>query len=95
MLNYLSKKVKVIVDRSLGSKHPEHDIYYMLNYGYIPGTAAGDGEEIDAYILGEFKLLKEFEGTVIAVVHKKNNIEDKLVVPKYVNKHSREQIEAL
>lgn len=95
MLDYLSKKVKVIVDRPLGSKHPEHDIYYTLNYGYISDTIAGDGEEIDAYILGEFKQLKEFEGTVIAVVHRKNDIEDKLVVSKYVNKYSKDQIEAL
>lgn len=79
----------------MGSKHPEHDTYYTLNYGYIPDTTAGDGEEIDAYALDEIKPLKEFEGTVIAVVHRENDTEDKLVVSKYVNKYSKEQIEAL
>lgn len=27
-MDYLNKKVKVIVDRPLASKHPEHEIYY-------------------------------------------------------------------
>ena len=48
----LGKMVKVIVDRPLGSYHPEHkDMYYPVNYGYIEGILAGDGEEQDAYIL--------------------------------------------
>ena len=45
--------VKVIVDRPLGSFHPKYnDIYYSVNYGYIPGAIAPDGEEQDAYIFG-------------------------------------------
>ncbi|MEZ0536623.1 inorganic diphosphatase [Caldicellulosiruptoraceae bacterium PP1] len=92
MLEYLNKKVKVIVDRPLCSKQPEHEIYYLLNYGYIPNTISNDGEEIDAYIIGEFKPLKEFEGFVIAIIHRKNDIEDKLVVSKYPGKYSKEQI---
>jgi inorganic pyrophosphatase len=44
--------VKVIVDRPLVSRHPEHGFIYPVNYGYIPGTLTGDGEEIDTYILG-------------------------------------------
>lgn len=96
MLGYLSKEVKVIVDRPLGSIHPEHnDIYYTLNYGYIPNTVAGDGKEVDVYILGEFKPVEEFVGTVIAVVHRKNDIEDKLVVAKNPIKYSKDQIDAL
>ena len=27
-------------------------MYYPINYGYIEGTMAADGEEEDAYILG-------------------------------------------
>lgn len=31
--------VTVIVDRPIGSYHPEHpDLYYPVNYGYIKGT---------------------------------------------------------
>jgi len=42
--NYLNRKIKVIVDRPLGSMHPEHEIFYPLNYGYIPNTISGDGK---------------------------------------------------
>ena len=49
----LGNIVKVIVDRPLGSYHPKHkDIFYPINYGYIEGIIAPDGEEQDAYILG-------------------------------------------
>jgi len=67
----------------------------MINYGYIPDTISGDGEEIDAYIIGEFIPVKEYEGIVVAVIHRKNDNEDKLVVSKQPNKYSKEQIEAL
>lgn len=88
--------MRVVVDRPLGSRHPEHkNIYYTLNYGCVPGTASPDGEEIDAYIVGEFEPLREFTGTVIAIVHRKNDIEDKLVVTKFPGKYNREQIQAL
>ena len=61
--------------------HPEHrDLYYPINYGYIKGTLAGDGEEMDAYVLGVGQPVKEFAGRVIAIVHRKNDVEDKLVV---------------
>lgn len=95
MHNYLNKIVKVVVDRPLASKHPKHEIYYPLNYGYIPDTISGDGEEVDAYILGEFQPLREFEGIVIAIIHGKNDMEDKLVVGKYPHQYTREQIQAL
>jgi len=95
MREYLNKKVKVIIDRPLGSKHPDHEIYYPLNYGYIPNTVSGDGEEMDAYIIGEFEPLKEFEGIVVALIHRKNDVEDKLIVSKYPGKYSKEQIAVL
>ena len=95
MLEYLGKEVIVIIDRPMGSKHPTHDIYYPINYGYIPHTKAPDGEEIDAYIVGEFKPIKEFKGFVIAVVQRKNDCEDKLVVSAYKNRYTKEHIEAL
>ena len=46
----LGKTVQVIVDRPLGYVH--HGTPYPINYGYIPGVMAADGEEQDAYILG-------------------------------------------
>ena len=46
----LGTRVHVEVDRPVGYLHG--DILYPVNYGYIPGVIAGDGEAQDAYILG-------------------------------------------
>ena len=49
----IGEKVKVIIDRPLGTYHPKHkDIFYTVNYGYVEGVIASDGEEQDAYVLG-------------------------------------------
>ncbi len=73
--------IKVIVDRPLGSCHPNHkDIIYSVNYGYVPDVIAADGEEQDAYILGVENPIKEFIGKVIAIIHRIDDVEDKLVV---------------
>ena len=73
--------VTVLVDRPLGSEHPEHpDLIYPVNYGYIPGIMAPDGEDQDAYILGVDRPLKRFSGRVIAVIHRLDDVEDKWVV---------------
>ncbi len=84
--DYLTKNVRVIMDRPLGSKHPKHGFEYLTNYGYIPDTISGDGEELDAYVLGVDKPLTEFQGTCIAIIHRTNDDDDKLiVVPDGVN----------
>lgn len=81
MKNILGKTVKVIVDRPLGSVHPEHPhIYYPVNYGYVEGVFAPDGEEQDAYILGVDESVKEFTGKVIAIIHRYDDLEEKWVV---------------
>ena len=73
--------VTVMVDRPLGSYHPKHkDIYYPVNYGYIPGVMAPDGEEQDAYILGVNEPVSEFVGKVIAIIHRLDDVEEKWVV---------------
>ena len=77
----LGNIVKVVVDRPLGSYHPKHkDIYYPINYGYIEGIIAPDGEEQDAYILGVDVPVKEFVGKVIAIIHRDDDVEEKWVV---------------
>lgn len=73
--------VKVIVDRPIGTHHPKYeDMIYPVNYGYIPGVIAPDGEEQDAYILGVDVPVGEFVGKVIAIIHRMDDVEDKLVV---------------
>lgn len=91
---YLGKTVNVKIDRPLGSKHPKHSFIYLTNYGYIPNTISGDGEELDAYVLGEFEPLETFTGKVIAVIRRTNDNDDKLIVVKD-KEYSDEQIRAL
>ena len=77
----IGNSIKVLVDRPLGTCHPDHkDIIYSVNYGYVSGVIALDGEEQDVYILGVEKPIKEFVGKVIAIIHRIDDIEDKLVV---------------
>lgn len=92
---YLGKRVLVKMDRPMGSIHPNHGFVYPVNYGYIPGTVSGDGEELDCYVLGEFKPLDTFEGIVIAIIHRTNDNDDKLVVVNEGKNYSDEQIRAL
>ncbi len=76
----LGKKVEVTIDRPFGSRHPEHNFIYEVNYGYIDEIKAPDGECLDAYYLGEEKPLEKATGNCIAIIHRKNNDDDKLVV---------------
>lgn len=92
---YIGKFIKVVMDRPLGTIHPKHGFIYPVNYGYIPNTVSGDGEELDAYVLGEFKPLETFEGKVIAVIHRTNDDDDKLVVVGEEKNYTDEQIRAL
>lgn len=77
---YISQKVGIQIDRPLGSKHPDHGFEYPVNYGFIPNTMTEDGEELDAYVLGVAEAIESFTGTVIAMIHRINDNEDKLVV---------------
>ncbi len=77
----IGEMVRVVVDRPLGTYHPKHaDIYYPINYGYIEGLIAPDGEEQDAYILGVHEPVQEFVGKVIAIIHRFDDVEEKWVV---------------
>lgn len=76
----LGKHVSIVFDRPLGTKHPKHSFVYEVNYGYVPGVIAADGEELDAYFLGTQEPLVEASGKVIAIIHRENDDDDKLVV---------------
>ena len=85
--------VTVTVDRPLGSYHPEYkDMYYPINYGYIEGVIAPDGEEQDAYILGIDKPVERFTGKIIAIVHRYDDVEEKLVVCPADTSFNKEEI---
>ncbi|NBH74152.1 inorganic pyrophosphatase [Clostridiaceae bacterium] len=93
----IGKTVKVIVDRPLGSYHPDYkDMHYPVNYGYVEGIMAPDGEEQDAYILGVNKAVEEFTGKVIAIVRRLDDIEEKWVVaPRNLSFGEKEVVGAI
>lgn len=83
-IKWLGKTVTVTVDRPLGSSHPNYpDSIYTLNYGYIAGVIAPDGEELDAYVYGVYEPVDSFTGVVIAVIERLNDVENKLVVAPF------------
>ncbi|MHA3774238.1 inorganic diphosphatase [Verrucomicrobiota bacterium sgz303538] len=78
--DFIGQIVEVQIDRPLGSRHPEYGFEYPINYGFVAGQFSGDGEELDAYVLGVGKPLASFRGRCIAVIHRLNDKDDKLVV---------------
>ena len=79
--SFLGKIVHIDIDRPIGYVHKKetYTLTYPINYGYIPGVLGGDGEEIDVYLLGVDIPVEEFEAHIIAIVHRENDVEDKLV----------------
>ena len=79
--SYLGIQIDGEIDRPIGYVHTNGDktLTYPINYGYIPGVLGGDGEELDVYFLGEDQPVNTFSGKVIAIVHRADDVEDKLV----------------
>ena len=92
---FIGQTVEVKMDRPLGTRHPKHNFMYCVNYGYIPGTISGDGEELDAYLLGEFEPVTSAKGKVIAIIHRTNDDDDKLIISKDGTYYTDEAIKAL
>lgn len=87
--------VKVIVDRPLGSQHPQYkETYYPINYGFVEGIMAEDEEEQDAYILGVDVPVKEFVGKIIAIIHRYDDVEEKWVVVPRNMSYTKEEIKS-
>ena len=93
--DFLGQIVTAHMDRPLGSRHPRHGFIYTLNYGSVPGVLAPDGEELDVYVLSEFEPLAEFTGHCIAVIHRLDDDDDKLVLVGEGKSYTDEQISAL
>ncbi len=92
---FIGKTVDVQIDRPLGSSHPEQDLVYPVNYGYLPGVPGLDGEDLDAYVLGVDTPVKCFSGRCIAVIRRTDDPDDKLVVVPDGMKYTDEQIRDL
>ena len=93
--DFLNPTVLIQIDRPLGSRHPTHGFIYPVNYGYVPDTIAPDGEPIDAYVLGVFDPSETFTGRCIAIVHRLDDDDDKLIVVPEGRQFSDEQIQVL
>jgi len=90
---YLGKTVGVKVDRPWGSKHPKYNFTYDSNYGFVPGTLSPDGEELDVYVLGINEPIESFKGKCVAIIHRTNDDDDKLVIiPNEMDNISDEEI---
>ena len=87
------KIVDVVIDRPLGSKHPVYDLTYPINYGYVENVFSGDGKEQDCYVLGVDEPITHFKGKVIAIIHRKDDVEDKWVVAN--KSYTKEEIKKL
>ncbi len=79
--SYLGKTVDILIDRPIGYIHKKenYNLTYPINYGYIPGVLGGDGEELDVYLLGVDKPVTEYSAKIIGIVHRENDVEDKLI----------------
>jgi inorganic pyrophosphatase len=89
---FLGRVVRVEIDRPLGSRHPEWGFVYPVNYGFVPGVEAPDGEELDAYVLGISEPLEQFTGRCIAVIRRLDDDDDKLVLAPVGQDYSRDEV---
>lgn len=92
--SYLGKTVSIVIDRPIGYIHKkgEYSLTYPVNYGFIPDVSGGDGEELDVYLLGTDKAVNEYECEIIAIAHRHNDVEDKLVGVPVGMRFTKEEI---
>lgn len=97
--SYLGKTVTIGIDRPIGFVHEKKDgtkLTYPINYGYIPEVLGGDDEELDVYLLGVDHPVESYTCRIIGIVHRKNDVEDKLVgVPEGMSFTAAEMTEAV
>ncbi len=89
----IKETVTVTIDRAMGSAHPKYpELIYPVNYGYIKGIYAGDGEEQDVYVLGVDEPVQEFTGLIVAVIHRLNDNEDKWVAAPAGKSYTEQEV---
>jgi inorganic pyrophosphatase len=77
---FIGQTLTIHIDRPLGSTHPQNGFVYPVNYGYLPGVFSADGEELDVYLLGVDTPTESYTGVCIAVIHRLDDDDDKLVI---------------
>ena len=93
--SYLGKRVVIGIDRPIGYVHKKetYSLTYPINYGYIAGVLGGDDEELDVYLLGVNEPVEKYECEIIAIAHRHNDVEDKLVGAPVGKKFTKAEIE--
>ena len=93
--SYLGKTVYIEIDRPVGYIHKKekYSLIYPINYGFIPNVLGGDGEELDVYLLGVDKPVCNYNAKIIAIVHRENDVEDKLIAAPVGMEFSETEIE--
>ncbi|WP_048000635.1 inorganic diphosphatase [Lactiplantibacillus herbarum] len=73
-------KLRVVVDRPKG--FVDRFGTYPINYGFVPDIIGGDSEKQDVYIISKkvTEPITAFEGVLVAIIHRHDDIEDKWVV---------------
>lgn len=93
--SYLGKTVYIEIDRPVGYVHKKekYSLVYPINYGFIPNVLGGDGEELDVYLLGVDKPVCKYNAKIIGIVHRENDVEDKLIAAPVGMEFSKTEIE--
>jgi inorganic pyrophosphatase len=78
-LDALIESTEIVIDRPSGSAHPRYPAFvYPLDYGYLQGTKAGDGQEIDVWRGSAAE--RRLDAIVCTVDLHKRDVEVKLLI---------------
>lgn len=78
-LQHLAQSGEIVIDRPAHSCHPRYPgAVYPFNYGYITGTHAGDGDELDVWCCAGDS--RQVTGVVMTVDMDKHDTEIKLLL---------------
>ena len=80
-MKFKERIFSAVIDRPVGFEDSFGNVY-PINYGYIPELMGGDGEEQDVYIVShdQQQLLEVFTGKLVAIIRRRDDIEDKWVL---------------
>ncbi|QQE10428.1 inorganic pyrophosphatase [Planctomycetota bacterium] len=77
---FIGRRVKVLVDRPLGSTDPTFGYTYPVNCGHVLEESDCSSSNLDVYVLGLCDPINAFEGDCIAVIHSEDATQNKLVI---------------
>lgn len=93
----LNKKIAIEIDRPIGTLHPKREnVYYPINYGFVPGLMGGDNEEQDVYVIDSKFGKPSSKVTIIGIVMRLDDVESKWIsVEDEKLSYSKSEIESI